>query len=82
MYKVYILKSKTKTKSYVGITNNIARRLEEHNKGRSIFTRRFMPWKLIYEESFLTRKEARMREKYLKSAAGRKLLKEKLFADD
>lgn len=77
---VYVLKSLSVNKSYVGSTNNLSRRLKEHEKGQSGFTKKFLPWKLIYTEDYATLADARKREKYLKSAAGRKFLK-KVFAN-
>ncbi|GAB4219434.1 MAG: GIY-YIG nuclease family protein [Candidatus Microgenomates bacterium] len=67
MYFVYVLKSIKNGKFYVGCTNNIFRRLEEHNKGLSKYTKNFVPWKLVYKEEYLTLSEARNREKQIKS---------------
>ena len=78
MYFVYILNSLSHKKSYVGITDNLERRLNEHNSGKHNYTKRYLPWELIYKEDYEFRIEARKREKYLKSASGRKFLK-KLF---
>jgi putative endonuclease len=50
--------------------------LKEHNAGRVTSTKPKRPWQLIYTESFTTCLEARKREKYLKSAAGRRFRKE------
>lgn len=75
MYYVYLLKSLSSEKTYIGMTNEISLRIKEHNSGKSKFTSRYMPWKLIYIEEMNTREEARKREKYFKSAAGRKFLK-------
>jgi putative endonuclease len=75
MYFVYVLKSMSAKKSYVGHTDNLDRRLEEHNSGKSNFTSRFLPWELIYKEEFHALQEAVKREKYLKSQVGRKFLK-------
>ncbi len=77
-YFLYILKSKNYSKSYVGISQNPEQRLKEHNAGKSRYTKRYMPWKLIYVEKFDSRKLARKREKYYKSAAGRRALR-KIF---
>ena len=74
-YFVYILKSKIKEITYVGHTDNILRRLVEHNSGKSVFTRKYKPWNLIYKEEFPTEEEAIKREKYFKTAAGRRLIK-------
>lgn len=76
MYTVYVLKSKIARKSYVGITDDLERRVKEHNNGKSFYTKRFTPWEVIHTEKCETRQEARKREKYLKSAAGRSFLKQ------
>ncbi len=78
MYYVYILKSETKEKTYVGFTNNLERRIKEHNSGKSKFTSKYIPWRVVYQEQVETLANARARELYLKSAAGRKFRK-KLF---
>jgi len=78
MYKVYVLKSKKYKKSYVGMTNDLERRLIEHNSGQSTFTKRFMPWEVLYHEEFTEQQEAIKREKFLKSSSGRRFLK-KIF---
>lgn len=67
MYYVYILKSKTRGVYYSGITNNLERRLSQHNSDSSIGTRGKGPYELIYHEVVRTRLEARDREKYFKS---------------
>jgi putative endonuclease len=66
------------SKSYVGITDDIDRRLREHNSGKHLYTKRYMPWELIYSEELASIDEARKREKYYKSTTGRRALK-KLF---
>lgn len=75
MTYLYILKSKSYSKTYVGITEHLDRRLAEHNSGKSIFTKRYKPWVVIYTEEYSSMNEARIREKYFKSAAGRRKLK-------
>lgn len=60
------------------MTNDISRRLNEHRKGGSITTARMVDIQLVYKEEYNTRMEARKRELYLKSAAGRRFLKTKL----
>ncbi|MGB9883622.1 MAG: GIY-YIG nuclease family protein, partial [Microgenomates group bacterium] len=80
MFFVYILKSKRDGRYYVGCTNNVLRRLSEHNNGLSKYTKNFIPWDLVYKESFMTLKEARKREKQIKSWKKR-LAIEKLIKD-
>lgn len=63
---------------YIGQTNNLDRRLNEHNTGRSKYTSLTHPFDLIYKEEFLTRSEAVKRETVLKSGKGREWLKTQL----
>jgi putative endonuclease len=72
---VYVLKCETSKKNYTGMTENVEARLKEHNAGKSKFTSGFGPWKIIYAEECPDREAARKREKYLKSAAGRRFIK-------
>jgi putative endonuclease len=67
MFFVYIIQSVKTKKYYVGCTNNGKRRLGEHNKGLSKYTKSFTPWVLMYTEQFGTLSKARMREKGIKS---------------
>jgi putative endonuclease len=75
IYWIYILKSISYEKTYVGLTNDLQRRLREHNNGKSIYTNKFKPWRIIYTEEAESLKNARVREKYFKSASGRKKIK-------
>lgn len=75
MYYVYVLKSLKNNRLYTGSTNNLTRRVEEHNTGISKYTRLTKPFKLMYFEKFDTRAEAYKRERYLKSGKGRDELK-------
>lgn len=61
---------------YTGITNNIDRRIQEHNAGFNKSTKARTPFVLIYSEETRSRAEARIREKYLKSGSGREFIKE------
>jgi putative endonuclease len=74
-YYTYVLRSLKFDKTYVGHTNDPIKRLSEHNKGRTVYTSKFKPWKIIHLEVFSSRKEAIKREKYYKSAAGRRKIK-------
>lgn len=78
-FYVYVLKSEIAEKSYTGSTDDLKRRLDEHNSGKSTYTSRYKPWKIIYTENFPTILEARSREKYLKTRAGRMFLKNVVF---
>ncbi|NND16518.1 MAG: GIY-YIG nuclease family protein [Eudoraea sp.] len=69
---VYVLYSPGFKRFYVGSTINLDKRVAEHNRGKTKSTRPFKPWKLVFKESFGTIEKARKREKYLKTAAGRR----------
>jgi putative endonuclease len=75
MYLVYVLESETFNRVYIGMTNDLQRRIKEHNIGKTKSTRFYKPWKIVFVESFPGRKEAREREKYLKSGIGREFIK-------
>lgn len=76
MYFVYLLKSETNGKSYIGFTSKeIERRLSEHNMGSNIWTKKNGQFKLIYYESYYCKQDAIGREKYFKSGIGCKLKK-------
>jgi len=79
MYYVYLLKSLKNQSLYIGCTNNLRRRLLEHNENKSYYTSRYSPWKLIYFEGFLSKEDAFSREQKLKlHAQGLRRLKERL----
>lgn len=69
MFYVYVLKSKDSDRFYVGFANNLRERIKKHNKGEVYWTKRHMPWKLAYYEAYLSRDDARDREKQLKRFA-------------
>ena len=69
-YYVYILKNKA-GKLYKGSTNDIKRRLGEHNRGEVQYTKSYRPWRLVHFCAFLDEKKAKKFEKYLKSGSGR-----------
>ncbi len=75
MYTVYAIKSINKHYIYVGMTNDIIRRYNEHNTGREKTTRPYAPFVLLYTEQCSDRLKARVREKYLKSGVGKEFLK-------
>ena len=79
MWSVYVIRSKSDEIYYVGMSTNIISRINEHNAGKSKFTSGHRPWELIYfEDNFPSAVEARKREKYLKSAAGKKFISKKI----
>lgn len=65
MFSVYILWSEKLRKFYIGHTDNLPRRMEEHNSGRSVYTKKGDPWILIYHEDCENRSSASKRELYI-----------------
>ena len=62
MYYIYILKSHNKNWHYVGMTENVQKRLAEHNSGITPSTKPFAPFDVIYTESYKDKEECRKRE--------------------
>jgi len=79
MFYVYAISSNSRKYIYIGFTNNLDRRIDEHNKGYNKTTRAYRPFKLILCEEFTTRTAAREREKYLKSGFGKEFLKKMIW---
>ncbi len=79
MYFVYLLKSQVDGGWYIGYTHDLRQRLQEHIKGYSKSTKLRRPFRLIYYECYLDRRDAMGREKFLKSGAGRIYLRKQLF---
>jgi putative endonuclease len=72
---VYVLRSQKDGKFYVGYTKNVQKRLEEHNSGQVQSTKERRPMKLIYWEGCIDQQDATRREKYLKTAWGKRYIK-------
>ena len=75
LFFVYALKSVARNYIYVGLTDNLERRIKQHNDGKSKTTKAYSPFVLIYSEVCDTRVAARKREVYLKSGVGKSFLK-------
>jgi len=78
MYYVYILKSIRDKHFYVGYTGNLKKRFEEHEQGKVISTMSRRPLKLVYYEACLNKYDATYREKYLKTAWGKRYIKNRI----
>ncbi len=78
MFNVYVLRSVSTHKLYIGQTNDLTRRLSEHVAGIARYTRGRGPWEVVYVEEYKTRSEAMEREQFLKSGQGRQILKNML----
>ena len=72
---VYVLWSTSNQSIYIGSTRDLRRRLTEHNKGLDRSTKPHRPWELIFYEAHREESDARRRENYLKTTAGRRGLK-------
>jgi putative endonuclease len=71
MYYVYILQSELNGSYYKGQTNNLARRLAEHNNGEEVATSRYRPWKLVWFATKNSLSEAIILERKLKNITSR-----------
>jgi len=78
MFYVYILQSEKDKSLYIGFSSDLRKRLVTHNKNQVTSTKDKTPWKLIYYEAYLERKDAAGREKFLKSGAGWRFIKKQL----
>jgi len=78
MFYTYVIKSIKKEYYYKGHCEDLDKRLKEHNSGMTESIRMYVPFTIVYFEEFRTRQEAILREKYFKTAAGRRFLKTKL----
>ena len=74
MFIVYILYSKSFDRYYVGYTNDLERRISEHNRKKGKFTDAGIPWVIVHIESYSIKTEAMEREKYIKSKKSRNYL--------
>ena len=79
MYSTYIIKSQNFNRYYIGSTEDFENRLNQHNNGQVISTKKFRPWVSVYKENFLTRTEARKREIQIKSYKGGQAFKKLLI---
>ena len=68
-FYVYVLRSLADRERYIGLSNDVSRRVREHNAGKVKSTRARVPFVVVHQESYQTLAEARAREKYLKTAA-------------
>lgn len=75
MLTVYILRSRVNGSLYKGLCQNLKLRIKEHNAGENKSTKAKRPWEVVYVETYNSRPEARMREKFFKSGEGRELIK-------
>ncbi|HCZ35474.1 MAG TPA: excinuclease ABC subunit C [Cytophagales bacterium] len=79
MFFTYVIQSINHDFLYKGHCEDLDERLKQHNAGTTKSIKPYIPFKLVYFEEFQTREEAIKREKYFKSAAGRRFIKLKLL---
>ncbi|TES90931.1 MAG: GIY-YIG nuclease family protein [Candidatus Cloacimonadota bacterium] len=77
-YYVYVLFSLKDNKFYIGFTNDIKRRMREHNQGKNPSTSYRLPLELIYYEAHLNKEDVRRRERYFKTTKGKTTLRQLL----
>ena len=77
-FYTYVLKSMRDLNFYVGYTNNLVKRMEDHSKGKVPSTKNRVPLILIYWEGCLNQQDATRREKYLKTAWGKRFIKNRI----
>lgn len=75
---VYVLESDADSEKYVGCTNNLKRRLDDHNEGKIFSTKLRKPFKLIYCEVMINQQDAYAHEKFLKTGWGKNYLRRTL----
>jgi putative endonuclease len=73
-YYVYILQNRSKDFIYIGYSENLQERYKQHNDGKVRSTKPYHPLELIHYEAYKNIKDAKRREKYLKTNKGRKTL--------
>ncbi len=79
MYYVYVLKSETDSKFYIGYSENLKKRVGAHCNGSVIATKNRRPIKLVYYEAYVNKADAKCMEKFLKSGSGYTFLKKQLM---
>ena len=76
MYYVYVLLSEKDSNFYIGFSENVEQRLDEHNAGKNVSTKLRRPFKLIYCEGHTAKSDALRRESYFKTSKGKTTLKQ------
>ena len=78
MAHVYILYSPSIDTYYIGSTANLEDRIKRHNSGRSTYTKRGIPWQIVYTKEFSTKAEACREECRIKAEKSRKYIEQLL----
>jgi len=78
MHYVYILQTEYNNETYIGCTNDLKRRVVEHNSGQVQSTKHKIPFTLIHYEAFINQKDAFERERFLKTGWGKRFIAKNL----
>ncbi len=82
MYYVYILYSPSHDRYYVGQTSDLSHRLSRHNAGLVTSTKGYVPWELVYYESYSSRSESMSRERKIKRRKSRSYIESLIAGKD
>ena len=80
MFFLYILQSEKDSSYYVGYSDNLEKRLYEHNSFTGRYTSRKKPWKLVYCEEYIEKSDALKREQYIKRMKSKRYIEELIGA--
>lgn len=75
---VYVLRSQKDQMFYIGSTNDLERRVQQHQRGENVSTAKRLPIELIYFEGHRSKDDALRREKYFKTTKGKITLRQML----
>ncbi|MDP2939537.1 MAG: GIY-YIG nuclease family protein [Candidatus Omnitrophota bacterium] len=76
---VYVIQSKKNNRFYVGLTENVKLRFQQHNRGENRSTKAYRPWELVIKEEYTNKGVALKRERFLKTGKGREVIKNLLI---
>jgi putative endonuclease len=80
-FTLYILKSCKKNRYYVGHTNDLERRINEHNSGQTKSTKPYLPWKIVFRKEYENKSDAYFAEMFIKKKKSRSFI-EKLISGE
>jgi putative endonuclease len=82
MWYVYVLKSLASKFIYIGSTNNLGLRLNQHNSRKVISTKPYAPYKIISYVAVETEQQSRRLEKYFKTGSGKAVLLKRIIGSN
>lgn len=81
MFYVYLIQSQKSGRVYTGYTSDLKQRFADHNQGKSPYTKRNRPYRLVYYEAYASQSDAQKREKSLKLRSNASALLRKRISD-